>query len=114
MGKLFGSIANAESKVNQTVHGSADAAAKTATCIKFGASGIMTAKGVRDYIVSYQCNEMVCLAVSMVGTTADISNQIFGNILALCKLTPVTIYVSLTCKGFVQLCTTGNIRFACK
>ena len=52
---------------------------------KSGASGIMTAKGVKDCVVSYQCNDMVCFTVSVVGTTADVSNHICGNIPGLKK-----------------------------
>lgn len=105
---------NALSKFNQTMHGSADGAAKTVGNIKSGASGLMIAKGVKDCVVSYQCNDMVCFTVSIVGTTADISNHICGNIPVLKKVTPLATYISLGCKYFVHLCQTGNLTFSCK
>ena len=112
--KAANSISYSLSKFNQTIHGSVDAAAKTTEHVKSGASGIMTAKGVKDCVVSYQCNDMVCFTVSMVGTTADVSNHICGNIPGLKKVTPLTTYISLGCKYFVHLCQTGNITFSCK
>lgn len=114
LGKAVSSIGDGLSKFNQTIHGSADAAAKTAEHVKSGASGIMTAKGVKDCVVSYQCNDMVCFTVSVIGTTADISNHVCGNIPGLKKVTPVATYISLGCKYFVHLCQTGNLTFSCK
>ena len=114
IGKAISSIGDALSKFNETIHGSADSAAKTAEHVKSGASGIMTAKGVKDCVVSYRCNDMVCFTVSVVGTTADISNHICGNIPGLKKVTPLATYISLGCKYFVHLCQTGNVTFSCK
>ena len=114
IGKAVSSLGDALSKFNQTIHGSADAAAKTTECIKSGASGLMTAKGVKDCVVTYQCNDMICFTISVVGTTADVSNHICGNIPGLKKVTPFTTYISLGCKYFVHLCQTGNITFSCK
>ena len=85
--KAINSFSDALSKLNQTIHGSSEAAAKTAENVKSGANGILTAKGVKDCVVSYQCNDMVCFTVSVVGTTADISNHICGNIPGLKKVT---------------------------
>jgi len=112
--KAVCSMSDALSKFNQTIHGSADAAAKTTEHVKSGASGIMTAKGVKDCVVSYQCNDMVCFTVSVVVTTADVSNHICGNIPGLKKVTPLATYISLGCKYFVHLCQTGNVTFSCK
>ena len=84
-------------------HGSADAAARPMEYVTSGASGIMTAKGVKDCVVSYQCNDMVCFTVSVVGTTADVSNFICGNIPGLKKVTPYTTSISVGCKSFVHL-----------
>jgi len=114
IGKAISSIGDALFKFNETIHGNADAAAKTVEHVKSGASGVMTAKGVKDCVVSYRCNDMVCFTVSVVGTTADISNHICGNIPGLKKVTPLTTYISLGCKYFVHLCQTGNITFSCK
>ena len=113
IGKAVSSISDGLSKFNQTIHGSADAAAKTAGHVKSGASGIMTAKGVKDCVVTYQCKDMVCFTISVVGTTADISSHICGNIPVLNKVTPLTTYISLGCKYFVHLCQTGNLTFSC-
>jgi hypothetical protein len=52
IGKVFSSVGDALSKFNQTIHGSDDAAAKTAKNVKSGANGIMTAKGSKDCVVS--------------------------------------------------------------
>ena len=112
--KLVTSLGDSLAKFNQTIHGSADAAAKTTECVKSGASGLMTAKGVKDCVVTYQCKDMVCFTISVVGTTADVSNHICGNIPGLKKVTPLTTYISLGCKYFVHLCQTGNITFSCK
>jgi len=112
-GKAFSAFSDGLSKFNKTIHGSADAAAKTAEHVKSGASGIMTAKGVKDCVVTYQCNDMVCFTISVVGTTADVTNHIFGNIPVLNKVTPITTYISLGCKCFVHLCRTGNLTFSC-
>lgn len=114
LGKAISSISDALSKFNQTIHGSADAAAKTTEHLKAGATGIMTAKGVKDCVVTYQCNDMICFTVSIVGTTADMTSFVCGNIPALKKVTPLTTYISIGCKSFVELCRTGNITFACK
>ena len=112
--KIFSSLGDGLSKLNQTIHGGADGAAKTVNHVKSGASGIMTAKGVKDCVVTYQCKDMVCFTISVVGTTADLSNHICGNIPGLKKVTPLTTYISLGCKYFVHLCQTGNITFSCK
>ena len=114
IGRIVSSIGDGLSKFNQTIHGSADAAAKTAEHVKSGASGIMTAKGVKDCVVSYQCSDMVCFTLSVAGTSVDVSNHICGNIPGLKKVTPLTTYISLGCKYFVHLCQTGNVTFSCK
>jgi len=114
IGKAITSLGDGLAKFNQTIHGSADAAAKTTGCVKSGASGLMTAKGVKDCVVTYQCNDMVCFTISVVGTSADVSNHICGNIPGLKQVTPLTTYISLGCKYFVHLCQTGNITFSCK
>lgn len=111
--KIIATINDGVGKLNQTIHGSAEAAAKTTNCVKSGASGLMTAKGVKDCVVSYQCNDMVCFTISVIGTTADVGNQICGNIPILKKVTPYTTYISIGCKSFVHLCRTGNITFSC-
>ena len=113
MGNILSNINSTLAKFNTTIHGSAEAAAKTTEHLKSGASGIMTAKGVKDCVVSYQCNDYVCLTVSTVGTVADISNHICGNVPALKPFTPINTYISLGCKYFVHLCRTGNITFSC-
>ena len=74
----------------------------------------MTAKGVKDYLLSYQCNDYVCLPVPGIGATADISNHLCENILGLQKVTPLATYVSVGYKYFVNCCRTGNITFSCK
>lgn len=111
--KSVNSINDSLSKLNQTVHGSAASAAKTTQHIKSGATGVMTAKGVTDCVVSYQCNDMICFTVSVVGTTADVTNHVCGYMLGLKQVTPVATYISLGCKSFVHLCRTGNITFSC-
>jgi hypothetical protein len=113
-GKAFSAFSDGLSKFNKTIHGSADAAAKTAEHVKSGASGIMTAKGVKDCVVTYQCNDMVCFTISVVGTGADVANHICGNVPGLNKVTPIATYLSLGCKYFVHLCQTGNVTFSCK
>merc|ERR1712187_593670 len=85
--KVVTSPGDGLAKFNQTIHGGADAAAKTTECVKSGTSGLMT---------------------------ADVSNHICGNIPGLKKVTPLTTYISLGCKYFVHLCQTGNITFSCK
>ena len=112
--KAIRSASDGLSKFNETIHGSAEEASRTVTSIKSSASGAMTARGVKDCVVSYQCNDMVCFTISVVGTTADVSNHICGNIPGLKKVTPLTTYISLGCKYFVHLCQTGNITFSCK
>lgn len=112
--KVVTSLGDSLAKFNQTIHGGADAAAKTTESVKSGASGLMTAKGLKDCVVTYQCNDMVCFTISVVGTTADVSNHVCGNIPVLKKVTPLTTYISLGCKYFVHLCRTGNITFSCK
>lgn len=114
IGKAISSLGDSLSKFNQTIHGSADAAAKTVEHVKSGASGVMTAKGVKDCVVTYQCNDMICFTISVVGTTADVGNHLCGNIPALKQVTPITTSISLGCKYFVHLCRTGNITFSCK
>jgi hypothetical protein len=100
-------------KFNQTIHGSTEAAARTTGAIKSGASGMMTAKGIKDCVVRYQCNDSVCFPISCIGTTADLGNFLCGNIPGLKKVTPLTTYLSLGCKYFVHACRTGSITFSC-
>jgi len=107
-------LADGLAKFNETIHGSAEAAAKTTEYLKAGSNGIMTVKSVKDCVVTYQCKDMICFTVSVVGTTADISSQIYGSIPSLKKVTPITVYISIGCKSFVHFCQTGNITFSCK
>ncbi len=107
-------VNNTLSKFNETIHGSAEAASKTVEHVKLGASGLMTAKGVKDCVVAYQCNDMICLTISSIGTTADIGNHICGNIPRLKKVTPVATSISVGCKYFVHLCKTGDVTFSCQ
>jgi len=74
----------------------------------------MTVKGVKDCVVSYKCNDIVCFTVAVVGTPADVSNHICGNIPSLNKVILLAAYIVLGCKYFVHLCQTGNVRFLCK
>ena len=114
--RLISSICESASKFNETIHGDADAAAKTVQHVKSLSSGMMAARGVRDCIVSYQSNDMVCLTVSVVGTTADVSNMICGKIPGLKNLTPFTFatFVSSGCKFFVHLWRTGSVTLPSK
>jgi hypothetical protein len=113
IGNILSNLNTTLSKVNQTVHGSTDAAAKTTEHLRSGASGIMTAKGVKDCVVAYQCNDYICLTISGIGTVADFGNHICGNVPVLKKFTPINTYLSIGCKSFVHLCRTGNITFSC-
>jgi hypothetical protein len=51
IGNGLSSLNASLAKFNATIHGGADAAAKTTEHIRSGASGIMTAKGVKDCVV---------------------------------------------------------------
>lgn len=117
IGKAIRSASDGLSKFNETIHGSADEAAKTVKSIKSGASGAMTARGIKDCVVSYQCNDMVCFAISAIGTTADISNHICGNVPAIQSAVPIAVpignAISVGCKSFVYFCRTGKISFSC-
>jgi hypothetical protein len=107
------SINATASKLNQTIHGSSESAMKTTEYIRSGSTAIMTAKGVKDCVVAYQCNDYICLTISGIGTIADLSTHICGNIPGLKKVTPLTAYMSVGCKSFVYMCRTGNITFSC-
>lgn len=114
--KMSDSLSNLNStlaKFNTSIHGSVDAARKTTEHVRSGASGIMAAKGVKDCVVSYPYNGYVCLTISTLGTVADVSNHICGNIPGLKAFTLINTYVSIGCKYFVHLCRTGKITFSC-
>lgn len=100
-------------KANQTIDGSTAAATKTTEHVKSDTSGIMTAKGVKDYVVAYQCNDYICLTISGLRTYTDMTNLIFGNMLGLKRFTPISTYLSVDCKSFVHMCHTGNLTFSC-
>lgn len=111
--KAIRATADGLSKFNETIHGSAAEAAKTVTNVKSSVNAGMFAKGAYDCVVSYQCNDMVCLTISAIGTTADLGSFVCGNVPFLKKATPVTSFISTGCKSFVHLCRTGNITFLC-
>jgi hypothetical protein len=98
-------------RFNQTIHGSVSP--KTMDQVKTATNGLMAAKGVKDCVVSYQCNDLICFTVSAVGTTADIGNFVCGNVPGLKKAAPVATFVSVGCKSFVHFCRTGQVRFSC-
>ena len=50
--KTTASVSNILAKLNQRIHGSIDAAEQTTKCIKSSDSGMATAKGIRDCVVS--------------------------------------------------------------
>lgn len=64
----------------------------TSEAMKSVASGIMTAKGVKDCVVNYPCNDRVCFTISVLGTAADLTTHICGNIPLLKKVTPVATF----------------------
>lgn len=113
IGKAIRSVSDGLSKFNETIHGSAEEASRTVTSIKSSASGAMTARGVKDCVVSYQCNDMVCFTISAIGTAADIGNHICGNVPTLRAGVPIVNTISVGCKTFVQFCRTGKISFSC-
>jgi hypothetical protein len=113
IGRAVNSVSDSLHKFNQTIHTTAEAAARTESHIKTGVNGAMAAKGVKDCVVSYQCNDMICFTVSVVGTTADVGNLVCGNIPGLTNVTPVTTFLSVGCKTFVRLCQTGRFGFSC-
>lgn len=102
------------SKLNQVIHGSAEAAAKATTITKTTGSLVMTVKGVKDCVVTYQCNDLICFTVSAVGTTADVGNFICGHMPGLKQYTGVTTPISVGCKYFVHVCQTGDLTWSCK
>lgn len=115
IGKAFTAVNQTFAKFNQTLHGSVEEARRTTAIVKTSTNGAMVAKGVKDCVVSYQCNDVVCLTVSAVGTAADLGGMVSGNIAFLNPLTPFTSSISVGCKFFVHLCQTGNITFiSCK
>jgi len=101
---LLSTVNNNLASFNNIIHDSADTAEKITEHIKSGASGIMTAKGVKDCVVEYQWNNKVCLTVSAIGTASNISNCICRNVPGLKKFAPINIYVSLGYKYFVYQC----------
>jgi integral membrane sensor domain MASE1 len=105
------------SQLNTTVHGSAEAATASMNTLKAIGAATMASKGVTDCIISYKCNDMICFTVSVVGTVADLSGLIGGNLLPTQTAVPFTrctTSVSSFAKGFVHYCRTGNITFSCK
>ena len=102
------------SKLNQTIHGSAEAAEKVTNITKTTGSLTMTVKGVKDCVVTYQCNDLICFTVSAVGTTADVGNLICGHTPGLKRYTGITTPISLTCKYFVHVCQTGDLTWSCR
>ena len=114
IGKGIFALSDGLSKFNQTIHGSTDAAAKAANITKTTGSLTMTAKGVKDCVVTYQCNDLICFTVSAVGTTADVGNLICGNMPGLKQYTPLTTSISGGCKYFVHVCQTGDVTWSCK
>ena len=101
-------------KLNVTLHGTVESAQRTTTNIRAAGSGAMAARGITDCIVAYQCNDILCLSVSAIGTAADVGGMICGNIPGVKGAVPYVVGVSTACKGIVHLCRTGNITFACK
>ena len=111
IGKGIFAFSDGLSKFNQTIHGSA---AKAANITKTTGSLTMTAKGVKDCVVTYQCNDLICFTVSAVGTTADVGNLICGHMPGLKQYTAVTTPISVVCKYFVHVCQTGDVTWSCK
>ena len=102
------------SKLNQTIHGSAEAAAKATNITKRTGSAMMTIKGVKDCVVTYRCNDMICFTVSAVGTTADVGNWICRHTPGLKQYTGITTPISVGCKYFVHICQTGDLTWSCR
>ena len=55
----------------------------------------MTAKGVKDCVVAYQGTIIYALLSLGLGTCADMTNLIFGNIPGLKRFTPISTYLCL-------------------
>ena len=113
IGKTPGYENDILAKFNRTIHNSVQAAAKTIEYVGSDVSVIMIAKGVKDYLVLYQFNGMICLSVSAVETVADVTNHILGIYQSLKEWHRTLIMYQYHASLLFILCRTGNVTFSC-
>ena len=91
--------------VNATVWGGVEEAEKVGRICKTGLSGADVIIGTSQALEDFQCNDIVCGSLDVVGSVSSAVGLVLGNIPATKHLTTITGSVTVTCR---------TVRFYCK
>ena len=99
--------------VNQTVWGGAAGVEKVSTMVKTGIAGSDACIGVSHAIEDYQCQDMVCFSLDLIGSVSSSIGIVVGNIPATKHLTLVTTPVTIVCRSVRGYCKKYGTMFGC-
>lgn len=91
--------------VNNTFWGGAEGIEKATRIVKTGLSGADAVIGVSHTLEDFQCNDVVCGSLDVIGSVSSTVGIVLGNILATKHLTFITGSVTVGCR---------TIRYYCK
>jgi len=91
--------------VNNTFWGGAEGIEKATRIVKTGLSGADAVIGVSHALEDFQCNDVVCGSLDVIGSVSSTVGIVLGNIPATKHLTFITGSVTVGCR---------TIRYYCK
>jgi hypothetical protein len=99
--------------VNQTVWGGVEGAEKTSVILKTSAAGIDSVVGVSHALEDLACQDYVCFALDVAGSTSSVAGIVLGNIPATKSLTVITGTVTVVCRGVRYICKRYGLHWGC-
>ena len=99
--------------VNATVWGGVEGAEKVGSAVKTGISGADVVIGTSHALEDFACNDIVCCAISAVGSVSSATGLVLGNIPTTKHLTVGTTAVTIGCRSIRCYCKKYGTFWGC-
>ena len=105
VGKIFGVTYDILRGVNATIWGGVEEAGKVGEIVKTGISGADVVIGTSHALEDFQCQDVVCGSLDVLGSVSSAVGLVLGNIPATKHLTTITGSITVGCR---------TVRYYCK
>ena len=99
--------------VNNTFWGGAEGIEKATRIVKTGLSGADAVIGVSHALEDFQCNDVVCGSLDVIGSVSSTVGIVLGNIPATKHLTFITGSVTVGCRSVRYYCKNYGTFWGC-
>lgn len=99
--------------INTTVWGGIEEAEKVGKIVKTGLSGADVVIGTSHALEDFNCNDLVCCSLDVVGSVSSAVGLVLGNIPATKHLTFITGSVTVGCRSVRYYCKKYGTFWGC-